>query len=836
MRILSSKNLYLEQSGYLPALSLEKSFGRTKAGLACALTGVFGALFIFLTFLFVDEKSLAWVFLGVTEILLGAFFIGLVYWLLLSFLERDAVLTPDEVEGAWQRQMYGRGLTWSTAQIIDKAATEQDLLLGDFFKALSPAPQFLWVLRRLNIPPQDFQTKIQELYPPGAVLPLSDVLKTAWQKAIAGNHSHVLYTDLLVAVYELDQNFQNFLFAYQVKEQEIREAAYWQRREEERLRLAGRFWQRRNLLNTSGIGKGWQSGWTLNLDRVANDLTRSVQIHKPPAHLYGHRLKLELLEQMLVRGGANNVVLVGDPGVGKHTLLRAFAAKVNWGETYGPLRYQRLLAIDSSVVLSGASSLNAVLERIEVLFTEALLAENVILVINDFDAFFDPRPEAGRVNATEALLPFLQSRLRIIGLMTPMAYLATIEKNPHLARLISKLEVAEPSERETLLILQDEAPRMEKQSGLFFTHLALREIVKLATRLIQNLPNPEKSLEVMEETTVYVATKTNDVLVLPEHVERVVSLRTKVPVEKVAGEEKETLLNLESILHQRIVGQEEAIRELADALRRARSGIRSEKKPIGSFLFLGPTGVGKTETAKALAAVYFGSEQRIIRFDMSEFQEVHALNRLIGDPDTHTGGLLTEAVINNPFSLILFDELEKAHPKLLDLFLQVFDEGRLTDALGRTVSFVNTMIIATSNAGTEQIRELVKAGRNLATAREELLESLQRQGIFRPEFLNRFDAVVIFHPLTSEELQMVAVLLLRELNTRLAEKDIQVKISPELASFLAAGGYSPELGARPLRRFIQEKVENYIAKGLISGEIDRGQVIEIPPQLLETAS
>ena len=286
-------------------------------------------------------------------------------------------------------------------------------------------------------------------------------------------------------------------------------------------------------------------------------------------------------------------------------------------------------------------------------------------------------------------------------------------------------------------------------------------------------------------------------------------------------------------MHQRIVGQNEAIREIAGALRRARSGIRSENKPIGSFLFLRPTGVGKTETTKALAAVYFGSEERIIRFDMSEFQDVHALNRLIGDADTGTSGLLTESIITNPFSLILLDEIEKAHPKILDLFLQMLDEGRITDALGRKVSFTNCMIIATSNAGAEMVREMVKNQDIHQGGKEKLLDYLQNQGIFRPEFLNRFDAVVFFNPLSAEDSTKVASLLLQELNGRLAEKDIRIRVTPELAAYVSKLGSNTQFGARPLRRFIQEHIENYIAEGLLSGSIKRGQEVEIPLSVLE---
>jgi ATP-dependent Clp protease ATP-binding subunit ClpC len=831
MRVLQTKESYLEQSGYRKALALEKLLSRSRAGLVAVLSGSLALLSLVFAIAFMARQQVAWLFLGGFEIFLGLFFLSLIGWLFTGYLHEDLELSPEDLKKAWEHQAYGKNLSFFAAQILNAASTGSDFQVPKVFEFLVKTRQFLWVLKRLAVDPQVFIQKVREHYPPGSVLSLAEALKRAWEKALGVRRFMVHYGDVLDGLYELDEIFRRIIFDFELEEADLDEVIAWQSRREVRLKQKGKFWDRANLLNTKGIGKDWAGGFTINLDRTALDLTRLMEVRPAPLHLFGHRENLETLERILVT--KSNAVMVGPSGVGRHTLLQALATKMNWGQTFGPLRYQRLLQIDSGAVIAGAVSLNEIVERIQYLFGEALAAENVILVVNDIDAFLDPEPEAGRINATEAILPFLQSPLKIIGITTSQGYQTTIGKNPQLARFFEKLELAEPSEAETLMVLEGEVGHLETRSNLFFTYKALKEIVKLATKLIQNLPNPEKSLEIMEETAVYVATKSGERIVLPEHVQKVVTIRTKVPVEKVAGEEKDILLNLEEILHERIIGQEEAITELANALRRARSGVRSEKRPIGVFLFLGPTGVGKTETTKALASVYFGSEQRIIRFDMSEYQELHAINRLIGDADARTGGLLTEAIIASPFSLILLDELEKAHPKILDLFLQVFDEGRLTDALGRTVSFVNAMIIATSNAGAELIREMVKAGQNPALARDQLLDYLQKQGIYRPEFLNRFDAVLIFRPLSEAELTQVAVLLLGELNARLAAKEVQIDITPELAQAVARGGFSPEFGARPLRRFIQENIENFVARGLLSGEIQRGQVVEIDPALFQ---
>jgi len=316
-------------------------------------------------------------------------------------------------------------------------------------------------------------------------------------------------------------------------------------------------------------------------------------------------------------------------------------------------------------------------------------------------------------------------------------------------------------------------------------------------------------------------------LLLQEDVQYIVSGKIEIPLGELQTEEKEKLKNLEKIMHQRVVNQEEAISGLCEAMRRARAGVSGGKKPIGTFLFLGPTGVGKTETTKALAEAYFCSEKRMIRLDMSEYQQLDSINRLIGSPDGKEQGFLITAIRNDPFSLVLLDEIEKAHQNILNLFLQVLDEGRLTDSSGRTVSFLNTIIVGTSNAGAEFIREAVLAGKGQAALKTELLDKIQRDNIFRPEFLNRFDEISVFCPLSKDHLKKIAELMLNSLNKRLSSQGLGVLISPELLDKLVELGNNPFFGAREIRRVVQDRVENFVAKKIINGETKRGDLISI---------
>ncbi len=613
-----------------------------------------------------------------------------------------------------------------------------------------------------------------------------------------------------------------------LSEEDFKEIVLWVSRQHEREILAKRFWRRENLLAGRGIGKDWAYGYTANLDKYSVDLG-APSARKFKSYLIGRENEIEQIERILVRSEQNNILIVGEPGTGRKTVVKGFADFVTQGKVLAPLKHKRVLELNVGALISGAQNTSEMEARLQKVLNEAVKAGNIILVIDDFQNYVGQQGGLGKVDISSLIAPYLGSRrIQLICITSFEGLHKNIEANPALLALFEKIEVREPSDMQSLEILEDLVPKLEQRVGVLVTFLALKEIVNKASQYFGDVPMPERAVDMLDEAMVYVATKKGSRVLKVEDVDFILSQKIKVPIGEIAKEERDKLTSLESVLHQRVIGQDEAIGSVASAMRRARLGIGEKKKPIGTFLFLGPTGVGKTETAKALAQAYFGAEDRMIRFDMSEYQNSSDLGRLIGTQQGEPGNIVTQ-VRENPFSLLLLDEVEKAHPNILNLFLQVLDEGWLTDAWGRKINFRNTIIVATSNAGAELIRQEVAGGANPTIIKEKILDFVQRQGIFRPEFLNRFDGIIIYQPLSKENLVLIAKLLLGSLAKRLAEQEINFVVSDALAAKVAELGYAPEFGARPMRRVIQDKIEDLISRRILSNEIQKGQTIEIQP-------
>ncbi len=649
-----------------------------------------------------------------------------------------------------------------------------------------------------------------------------EALKIAENKG----HQRIELGDALSALAKTDLTFRRILVENNLKAEDIENLTLWLENIEEKIKQRKRFWEYENLAKRGTLAKNWTAGYTITLDRYSFDLTDSIR--KKGLEFIGHKEAIELMERTLALGEINNVLLVGEPGSGKRSMIYALAQKSLLGKSLPELNYKRVVELDMPALLAQLESSEEVESVLDKIFQEVLSAGNIILLIDEFHNYIGQGARPGVIDISGIISPYLRlSQFQIISITTYEGLHRYIEKNSSILSLFEKVEVSGISKKETLTLLEYLTFTLEKKHKVFISYPALSQIISLTGRYFPSFPFPEKAIDVLDAAAVYVASLRKEKKVLPKHIARIITEKTEIPVGEIASEEKEALLNLEDLIHQRIINQEEAVREVSTALRRARSEITIRKGPMGCFLFLGPTGVGKTETSKALAENYFGSEDKMIRLDMSEFQDIKDIPRLIGS-EKETG-LLTSLVRESPFSLILLDEIEKAHPNILNLFLQVLDEGHLTDGFGRKINFKNTIIIATSNAGYQVILKAIKEKTNWSMIKQELLDFLFQNGIFRPEFINRFDAMVVFQPLSKENLLDIAELMLSGLKKNLEEKGIGFVITRELKEKIVELGYNPTFGAREMRRVIQDKIENVLAEALLSGELKRGQKIGIDP-------
>ena len=657
-------------------------------------------------------------------------------------------------------------------------------------------------------------------------------IQEAAKIAVQRQNSAISDKELLAALAKHSPFFKQVLMDYELKDKDVENITLWMEKLEAVIARRKKFWAKENLQNYGSLGKDWASGFTVNLDRFAIDwrnITGTQRFHG----IVGHKKEIDELEAVLAKSNLSNALIVGEPGIGRKSIIQGLAQRCFLGMSLPELNNKRVVELDMVSLLSrveGQDQLELLLDQI---FAEAVTAGNVVLAIDNFDHFVGQKGEkAGTADISGILAKYLPvPAFRFIGVASPEGLRRNMEQSPEFLQYFRKIEVVEISEMETISILQDLALGVEARFNLLVTYPAIREIVNLTGRYYPSTPFPKKAIDVLEEAVSQVRSLKERVM-LPHHIAKIISDKTQIPVGKMEFKEKSVLLNLENLIHERLINQAEAVAEISQALRRARSGLGSKTRPMGSFLFLGPTGVGKTEAAKALAGIYFGGEQKMIRLDMSEFQAIADIPRLLGAVSpVEQQGLLTTPVREKPFSLVLLDEIEKAHPDILNLLLQVLDDGRITDGQGRKVMFTNTIIICTSNAGAKFIFE--ETGKGAAVDKDALLASLFEKNAFRPEFVNRFDATVIFHPLTRENLLDIAQLSLLGLAKNLKEKDVELVITQTLKEKIVELSYKPEFGAREMRRVMQDSVENSIAKALLAETITRGDKIEINPDNFE---
>lgn len=574
------------------------------------------------------------------------------------------------------------------------------------------------------------------------------------------------------------------------------------------------------------MNRAWTARQTPTLDKFSHDITDFAAAGVLPP-IVDREQEVSEVMRILERNSKNNALLIGETGSGRRSIVRALGRLMAGDNCLSKLRDKRLVSLDASLVVSGVRAGGELEERIQMILQEIQLAGNIILFIPDIHNLAESGAEHG-FDVSEILTPvFRQSFLQVIGTTTFFDYHRVIEKRGDFADTFDIVKVEEVAPDIALEILARESPAIEGKEEVLFTFSALKKAVDLSQRYIFNKLLPAKAVDLLSEAAVMVRVRSGKgALVRSKDIMTLVTEKTGVPVVDVTGKEAERLINLEAEIHKRMVDQAPAVKAISEAVKRMRVGLKNEKKPMGVFLFLGPTGVGKTELAKTLAEVYFGSEKLMVRLDMSEFQAVQSIEKLIGSPDGVINGQLTEAVKKKPFSLVLLDEFEKSHPNVLNLFLQVFDDGRLTDGLGRLVDFTNTIIIATSNAGSKIIQERLAEGKTIPEFQAEFEKQMLEY--FRPELLNRFNAQIIFKTLSEDDTMQIAKLQIKKLAKRLEEaQGIELAVTDNVVAKISRIGYNPFYGARNLQRVITDKIENIIADKFLKGEIKRGQVYTI---------
>lgn len=653
---------------------------------------------------------------------------------------------------------------------------------------------------------------------------MKEIFFESYIGALNGGQKKVQPVNFILPILARDKNLSELLYDLEIDRDKINNVIQWFIINERLMDNYRRYRRAARFKPGTAMDRAYTAVATPILNHFSYDLTLAAKWGRLELSI-GREQEVKAVFEAL-ESGKNGVLLTGPLGVGKSMIIGSIARAMVEEDVPKMLKDKRLLELDISRLLSGASADKAE-ERLLVIIDEVVRAGNIILYINNLENLMGiTAGDEASLELSEVLVSAIgRHNLICLASVSQDNYVKYIENKP-LGNVMAKVEVEEPDSNLAIQMLESKIGFYEAKFKVYFTYASIAKAVELSAKYIYDKYLPAKAVDILEAIAAKVSkSKGINSLVDVEDVAEIVSQKTKIPLTKITDKESEVLLNLEEKMHSRMIGQAEAVIMVADSLRRARTELREDKRPIASFLFLGPTGVGKTELAKTVAEVYFGDENYMVRIDMSEYQRQESLEKMIGSPNGVLG-YLTEAVRKAPFSLILLDELEKAHPDILNLFLQVMDDGRLTDGLGRTIHFTNCIIIATSNIGAVYIQDQIKAGAAPEAIKQSLIND-QLNKYLRPELINRFDGVVVFKPLGLAEVEKITELMLNKVSRLLEAKGIGLKYGEPAVKKLAELGFDPKFGARPLRRLIQEKIENEIANQVLAGNLKRRDTVVI---------
>jgi len=702
------------------------------------------------------------------------------------------------------------------------------LLAGDVLGHLPASPTPSDVARAVSLAPSGQFMAVRLGLTPSLLDSLASkdatTMPALWKRAdeirVKNGLSQITGSMLAVAIVRSFTGYQSVIAQMHLADEDLDGGVVWQQH------LMDLVQKHTKPRRTGGIARDWSFGWIPLLQRFGQNISEQMSGGGGllTVDVSSHIEAIDQLIETFGTGGRQNAVLVGQAGSGKTTIIHAFAERLLDASTNLPnsLKFRQVFILDSAALISAAPGRGELENLIMQVLNEAYTAKNIIICLDNAQLFFEEG--VGAVDLSNVLQPILEAgNLRVILSMDEQKYLELGRRNPSLVNALNRINIEQSDEVETKRVMQERLIITEVRRNVTYMYQAVNEAYHLSERYMHEMVMPGRAIRLLESAASFSESGLVTMNSVQQAIEKTLDVKVSVASE---ASDRERLLNMEDLIHKRMVNQVRAVSVVSDALRRARAGVRNQNRPIGTFLFLGPTGVGKTELSKALADVYFGGEGKMVRIDLNEYVRPEDVTRLIAD-GVDDPSSLTARVMKQPFSVVLLDEIEKAAPEVLSTLLQMLDEGILRDAHNREVSFRDAIIIATSNAGADRIREYIERGYDVAQFEQQFIDELITTNQFRPEFLNRFDEIVVFRPFKKEELVQVLDLILVGVNKTLEPQKVSVDVDDEAKQILVDKGYDPRLGARPMRRVVQKAVENTVAKQMLSGTVNPGDVIHI---------